>query len=56
MTDCEDLLRNLPIIIISLTIIFSGLVNTTYALNETSTYENMTEGIKFQYPSYWGSK
>jgi hypothetical protein len=48
-----------PIIIISLTIISSGLINITYGqVNETSqtyTYENTSEGIRFQYPSYWGN-
>ena len=48
-----------PIIIISLMIIFSGLVNITYGqANETSqtnTYENISEGIRFHYPSYWGN-
>jgi hypothetical protein len=49
----------IPIIIISLAIIFSGLINITYGqVNETSqsyTYENTSEGIRFQYPSYWGN-
>jgi hypothetical protein len=46
----------LSIIVISLTVIFSSLVNFTFGqVNETSqTYENSDLGIKFSYPSDWG--
>ena len=46
----------LPILIISLTIIFSGLLNITYGkVNVRSqTYENPEIGIKLSHPSDWG--
>jgi hypothetical protein len=46
-----------PIFIISLTIVFSGLINYAYAqVNETSqTYENPSVGIRFSYPTEWGT-
>ena len=45
----------LPIFVISLTIIFSALVNITFGqVNETSqTYENRKIGLKLSYPSDW---
>ncbi|HSA74470.1 MAG TPA: FxLYD domain-containing protein [Nitrososphaeraceae archaeon] len=46
----------LSTIVISLTVIFSSLVNITYGqVNDTSqTYENRDIGIKFLFPSDWG--
>ena len=43
-------------IAISLPILSLFVIGISYGQeNQTSTYENTTEGIKFQYPSYWGN-
>jgi hypothetical protein len=46
----------LSTIAISFTIISFFVIGISYGQeNQTSTYENTTEGIRYQYPSYWGN-
>jgi hypothetical protein len=61
MTDCEGLLSNIPdFMVIFLIVISFGLLSySVYGqenqTSQTNTYENTTEGIRYQYPSYWGN-
>lgn len=43
------------IIVSSSMMVFVGYAQSNQTSNQTSTYENKTEGIRFQYPSDWGN-